>query len=204
MKKSNILIAAFAVIMAVSMAGAEMADVNFDPRLPQTERLKAFTGIGTVENDLPAITLHTAASNTESAIFRKLDGDGLQRLRKEMFDIPGLPKEFFQAINSKNVIVFYNNYGVSLITEVGRNAYVMLWESNKWLIKLLTEQEAEVQMGFRKGGTVTVPSSPSTGPIGGEGLNGVHDTGVGSGGFTGGGGSCGGVSGIACHDTVPN
>lgn len=205
MKKSNILIVVFAVIItAASMAGAQMADVSFNQRVPQVERSKAFTGIGTVENDLPAIPLPTAASNTETTVFRKLDGAGLQRLRKEMFNIPGLSKEFSQAISSKKVTIFYNNYGVSVVKRVGENTYAMLWESNKWLIEFLTKQETEVALGFQTKTTTTV--LPSGGPIipAGNGLNGAHDTGVGSGGFSGTSGPCDSPgNGIACPGVIP-
>lgn len=195
MKKSNILIVAFAVIIAAaSVVSAKMADVNFDQRLLQTERSKAFTRIGTVENDLPAIPLSIAASNTDSTLFRKLDSAGLQRLRKEIFNIPGLPKEFLQAVSTKKITVYYNNYGISLINQVGENAYAMLWESNKWLLEFLINQEATVIQAGIQDKKAKLPlmkgvgdNIPSDGP---GGFGGPY----GGGGGSGGGGSCEGAS----------
>jgi len=162
MRKNKISVAVFAaIIAAASLAKAGGFDVDFDRgafrAVDFMEAIK--TSEVSRADDAASIVLVPATTlNTVNTMVYKLAAPGLQKLRKEVLNMPEMSKEFFQLINDKKIIVLHNDNGVFLTTQAGKNDYYILFESNDYkLIKLLSEQKTEVlQAGLPNKGKVKV------------------------------------------------
>lgn len=149
MKRNIVIVVVFAVVVAVaSFAKAEEVEISFDGGSNQVASLdglkrvlpdfKAAFPVPAAPSDVAQSIPVAPANASQSDTLHKLDGVGLQRLRKEILSIPRLSEEFFQLINNEKTIVLYNNNNVFLVSSVGENTYVMLLESDdKRLIEFL-------------------------------------------------------------------
>lgn len=161
MKKSNILIAGFAVVMAAaSVVKAEGFGMDFDRGSFRTADFMDAVKASDVSrgNNAGNITpAPAAAGNTLNMRVYKLADHGLQKLRKKVLTIPGLSKEFLQQINEAKTIVLYNENNVFLTTPVGEVQYIILESNDKELLGFLAKQGADVfQEEFRNKNLVYV------------------------------------------------
>jgi len=145
MKKSNILIAAFAVIIAAApFAAAEDFGVDFDRGAFRTadfmEAVKTsnMSGADNISTITPA---PVTAANTLNVKVYILAASSLQKLRKEVLNMPGLSKEFLQVINEENTAVLYNKDSVFLTTLVGNIQHIVLESNDRKLVEFISKQK---------------------------------------------------------------
>ncbi|MBI4349817.1 MAG: hypothetical protein HY550_00095 [Elusimicrobia bacterium] len=144
MKKSNILIAAFAVIIAaVPFAAAEGFGVDFDRGAFRTaDFMEAVKTSDMSRADNISITPApvTAATTLNIKVYI-LAASSLQKLRKEVLTMPGLSKEFLQLINEENTVVLYNKDSVFLTTLVGDIQHIILESNDRKLMEYISKQK---------------------------------------------------------------
>lgn len=161
MRKSKIAVAVFAVIIAAaSLAGAEGFGVDFDRGAFRTvdfmEAVKT-SDVSKEDNTANIIPVPATVANTVNTTVYKLAAPGLQKLRKEVLNMPGLSKEFLQQLNEEKTVVLYNEDNILLTTLVGGTQYIILESNDKKLMEFLAKQKTEVlQVGLQNKGKVKV------------------------------------------------
>lgn len=154
MKKSNMLIAVFAVVTATaSFAGAEGFGVDFDRGAFRTadfmEAVKTSDVFKADKGDnIPPVPV-IAATILSMKVY-KLSVPGLQKLRNEILNMPGLSKEFLQLISEEKMVVLYNRDNVFLTTLVGDTRYIIFESNDRGLIDFLVKEKMRLpQEEFR-------------------------------------------------------
>jgi len=145
MKKSNILIAAFAVIIAAApFAAAEDFGVDFDRGAFRTadfmEAVKT-SDISRADNISTITPAPVTAETTLNVKVYILAASSLQKLRKEVLTMPGLSKEFLQLINEENTVLLYNKDSVFLTTLVGDIQHIILESNDRNLLEYISKQK---------------------------------------------------------------
>lgn len=193
----------------VSVSCAEIVRESFAAMLSGNESLSVNMP-RTRGESVPSPLVNTT-SKQGTVMFHKLDSYGMLELQREVTSIAGLSQEFLTIIVDKNTSLFYNDYGVLLMRHAGDNNYLTLWESNLHLNNFLKNLGDSLVSKARtsKPTSTNSGSTPNsgTGPVipAGSGLNGTHDTGVGSGGYTGIPGPCDSpMSSMNCPTTAPH
>lgn len=146
MKKSAILIAAFAVIISVaSVAMAEEFNMDFDMgAFRSADFMEAIKNVSKTDDAIDIKPVPADASNAANMIVYKLAAPGLEELKKEILNRPGLHKEVFRLVNDERTVVLHNAQGVFLTAQVGKSDYYTLFESNdRELIEFLSKRKTE-------------------------------------------------------------
>ena len=119
MKKTSILITIFVVAATASLVKAGEFDVDFDKGafrpVDFMEAVKT-SEVSGVDNAASITPVPATAFNTVNMAVYTLTVPSLQKLRKEVINMPGLSKEFLQQINEEKTIVLYNEDNVLLAT----------------------------------------------------------------------------------------
>lgn len=161
MKKSNILIAALMGILAsVSIARAEEFKMDFDKGAYRSDEFM----MAAKASDVPKIDNTANMRPTPAAdcainvVVHKLTAPGLKELREEILNMPGLSEDLIRLLNDDKIVVLHNTQGVFLTTQVGKDSYYTLFESNdKKLIEFLSKQKTEaVQAELQNKGWVKI------------------------------------------------
>lgn len=165
MKKNKIAVAVFAVIIAAaSLAKAGGFDVDFDKGAFRAANfMEAVKVSGMPSGDavssikpVPATALESAKTAANISVYA-LAAHGLQKLRREVLNMPGVSKEFVQLVSEEKTVVLYNENNVFLTTLVGDVQYVLLESNDKKLLEFLGKYRTELlQGGLEKGGKVKV------------------------------------------------
>lgn len=136
------------ILAASSISHAEEFNMDFDKGAFRSadfmEAVKTFD-VSKAENTANMKPAPVAALSAINTVVYKLTAPGLQKLRGEISQIPGLSEEFLQLVNHERTIVLHNDQGVFLTTLAGKDNYYTLLESNnKKLIEFLSKQKTEV------------------------------------------------------------
>lgn len=98
-----------------------------------------------LKKDVSEVVVPKVSLGYASEVVKKLNNVGLQKLRKEILNIKGLPVDFLSALNSDGVVVLYNHNTVLLISPLGVDKYAIHWENNQELVDLLNRKVKESQ-----------------------------------------------------------
>ena len=148
MKKNKITVVVFAVIMATaSLVKAEGFGVDFNRGTFSTvdfmEAVKTYN-VSKADNTTSITPVPATAANAVNTTVYKLAAPGLQKLRKEVLNMPGLSKEFLQQINEEKTVVLYNEDNALLTTLVGDTHYIILESNDKKLMDFLVKEKTGV------------------------------------------------------------
>ncbi|OGS06395.1 MAG: hypothetical protein A2270_06830 [Elusimicrobia bacterium RIFOXYA12_FULL_51_18] len=148
MRKSKISVAVFAVIIAAaSLVKAGGFDVDFDRgafrAVDFMEAIKT-SEASRADDAASIVPVPATALNTVNTTVYKLVAPGLQELKKEIVNMPGLSKEFLQQINKEKTVVLYNEDNVFLTTLAGDVHYIILESNDKKLMDFLAKEKTEV------------------------------------------------------------
>lgn len=161
MKKSKIAVAMFAVVItAASLAKAGGFDMDFDKGAFRTvdfmEAVKT-SEVFRTDDAASIVPVPAIALNTVNTTVYKLSAPGLQKLRKEVLNMPGLSNKFLQQINEEKTVVLYNEDNVFLTTLTGNAQHIILESNDSKLMEFLAKYKTEVlQVGLQNKGKVKV------------------------------------------------
>ena len=154
MKKSNILIAAFAAIIAAApFAAAEDFGVDFDRGAFRTaDFMEAIAQNEKTLPILPEVFPAEAINKANSSKMYKLDKVGRQMLYREIIDKPikSFSQDVLELINNEKVAIFYNDEVVCFTNKIETGTYNILQKNyNKLLLTSLMklkEQSSRQEM----------------------------------------------------------